>query len=172
MLSSSDANSSLIPAMSLTMQGRGQLAVYDPVIVISTQVGSCYNCLVMKINIFTFLSFLQKLILSRIVQHELVYCLAVIRSAELNIIGRKLYYLTAIYFESVCIFPLIERGFMYAPLLSSVSQKSLTEGSYLYATTCLSKWRWLEYRWGELELLPNLCIKTSELVLKLLVHKS
>lgn len=55
---SSDANSSLIPSLSLTMDGRGQLAVYDPIIVISTL-------------------------------RELVYCLAVIRSAELNIIGQN-----------------------------------------------------------------------------------
>ncbi|KAK4393891.1 Aspartyl protease family protein 1 [Sesamum angolense] len=47
---------SLIPGMSLTMDGGGQLLVYDPIIVISSP-------------------------------HELVYCLAVVKSQELNIIG-------------------------------------------------------------------------------------
>ncbi|KAJ4836909.1 hypothetical protein Tsubulata_034701 [Turnera subulata] len=54
---SPDANASLIPSISLTMKGGGHFAVYDPIIIISTQ-------------------------------SELVYCLAVVRSAELNIIGR------------------------------------------------------------------------------------
>ncbi|CAK9156957.1 unnamed protein product [Ilex paraguariensis] len=53
---SPDANTSLIPSMSLSMKGGGQFAVYDPIIVIS-------------------------------VQHDLVYCLAVVKSQELNIIG-------------------------------------------------------------------------------------
>ncbi|KAL8251437.1 hypothetical protein R6Q59_035130 [Mikania micrantha] len=53
-----DANTSLIPSMSLTMKGEGQFFIYDPVIIISTN-------------------------------HEVVYCLAVIRSAEWNIIGQN-----------------------------------------------------------------------------------
>lgn len=55
---SPDANTSLIPTVSLTMKGGGQFALSDPIIVISTQ-------------------------------HELIYCLALIRSAELNIIGQN-----------------------------------------------------------------------------------
>ncbi|KAI7750980.1 hypothetical protein M8C21_008048 [Ambrosia artemisiifolia] len=55
---SPDANTSLIPSMSLTMKGEGQFFIYDPVIIISAN-------------------------------HEVVYCLAVIRSAELNIIGQN-----------------------------------------------------------------------------------
>ncbi|XP_058185207.1 aspartyl protease family protein 1-like isoform X1 [Rhododendron vialii] len=55
---SPDSNTSLIPTVSLTMKGGGQLAIYDPVIVISTQ-------------------------------HELIYCLAFVKSAELNIIGQN-----------------------------------------------------------------------------------
>lgn len=54
-----DANSSLIPTMRLTMKGGGQFILYDPIIVISTQ------------------------------QNELVYCLAVVRSQDLNIIGQN-----------------------------------------------------------------------------------
>ncbi|GAB4847585.1 hypothetical protein Ancab_026647 [Ancistrocladus abbreviatus] len=53
-----DANTSLIPTVSLTMKGGGRFTVYDPIIVISTQ-------------------------------SELVYCLAVVKSAELNIIGQN-----------------------------------------------------------------------------------
>ncbi|KAL6274137.1 hypothetical protein ACE6H2_024829 [Prunus campanulata] len=53
---SSDANASFIPSLSLTMKGGSQFAVYDPIIVISTQ-------------------------------SELVYCLAVVKSTQLNIIG-------------------------------------------------------------------------------------
>ncbi|KAK4393887.1 Aspartyl protease family protein 1 [Sesamum angolense] len=53
---SHDMQTSLIPGMSLTMDGGGQLLVYDPIIVISSP-------------------------------HELVYCLAVVKSQELNIIG-------------------------------------------------------------------------------------
>ncbi|XP_024032810.1 aspartyl protease family protein 1-like, partial [Morus notabilis] len=55
---SPEANSSLIPSLSLTMKGGCQFAVYDPIIVISTQ-------------------------------NEIVYCLAVVKSAELNIIGQN-----------------------------------------------------------------------------------
>ncbi|KDP23963.1 hypothetical protein JCGZ_25351 [Jatropha curcas] len=55
---SPNANASLIPSMRLTMQGGGQFAISDPVIVISTQ-------------------------------NELVYCLAVVKSTELNIIGQN-----------------------------------------------------------------------------------
>ncbi|XP_062101889.1 aspartyl protease family protein 1 [Humulus lupulus] len=55
---SPDVNSSLIPSLRLTMKGGSQFAVYDPIIVISTQ-------------------------------NEIVYCLAVVKSAELNIIGQN-----------------------------------------------------------------------------------
>ncbi|ONH97178.1 hypothetical protein PRUPE_7G174000 [Prunus persica] len=55
---SSDANASFIPSLSLTMKGGSQFAVYDPIIVISTQ-------------------------------SELVYCLAVVKSTQLNIIGQN-----------------------------------------------------------------------------------
>ncbi|GAB2279416.1 hypothetical protein Dimus_014058 [Dionaea muscipula] len=54
----SDANTSLIPSISLTMGGGSRFTVYDPVIVISTQ-------------------------------SELIYCLAVVKSTELNIIGQN-----------------------------------------------------------------------------------
>lgn len=40
-MGSPGANNSLIPSMSLTMKGGGQFVVYDPIIVISTQVVSC-----------------------------------------------------------------------------------------------------------------------------------
>ncbi|KAJ7944117.1 aspartyl protease family protein 1-like [Quillaja saponaria] len=53
-----DANTSLIPSVGLTMKRGSHFAVYDPIIVISTQ-------------------------------SELVYCLAVVKSAELNIIGQN-----------------------------------------------------------------------------------
>ncbi|XP_018501822.2 aspartyl protease family protein 1-like [Pyrus x bretschneideri] len=55
---SPDANTSLIPSLSLTMKGGSQFAVYDPIIIISTQ-------------------------------SELLYCLAIVKSAELNIIGQN-----------------------------------------------------------------------------------
>ncbi|KAI4327780.1 hypothetical protein L6164_020203 [Bauhinia variegata] len=55
---SADANTSLIPSMSLTMRGGSHFAVFDPIIIISTQ-------------------------------NELVYCLAVVKSTELNIIGQN-----------------------------------------------------------------------------------
>ncbi|XP_016513357.2 aspartyl protease family protein 1 [Nicotiana tabacum] len=55
---SPDANTSLIPSLSLTMKGGGQLVVYDPIIVIS-------------------------------MQSQLVYCLAVVKSQDLNIIGQN-----------------------------------------------------------------------------------
>ncbi|XP_014508834.1 aspartyl protease family protein 1 isoform X1 [Vigna radiata var. radiata] len=55
---SPDANTSLIPSVSLTMGGGSHFAVYDPIIIISTQ-------------------------------SELVYCLAVVKSSELNIIGQN-----------------------------------------------------------------------------------
>lgn len=55
---SPDANTSLIPSVSLTMGGGSHFAVYDPIIIISTQ-------------------------------SELVYCLAVVKTAELNIIGQN-----------------------------------------------------------------------------------
>ncbi|KAJ8764457.1 hypothetical protein K2173_006197 [Erythroxylum novogranatense] len=55
---SPDENATLIPSISLAMKGGSQFAVYDPIIVISTQ-------------------------------NELVYCLAILKSAELNIIGQN-----------------------------------------------------------------------------------
>ncbi|GLU19726.1 hypothetical protein SLE2022_359590 [Rubroshorea leprosula] len=55
---SPDANASLIPSLSLTMKGGGHFAIYDPIIVISTQ-------------------------------NELVYCLAILKSTEFNIIGQN-----------------------------------------------------------------------------------
>ncbi|XP_028776608.1 aspartyl protease family protein 1 [Neltuma alba] len=55
---SSDANTNSTPSMGLTMRGGSHFAVYDPIIVISTQ-------------------------------SELVYCLAVVKSTELNIIGQN-----------------------------------------------------------------------------------
>lgn len=55
---SPDANTSLIPTISLTLKGGGQYVVYDPIIVISTQ-------------------------------HQLVYCLAVVKSQDFNIIGQN-----------------------------------------------------------------------------------
>lgn len=56
---SPDVNASLIPNMSLRMKGGSHFTVYDPIIVISTQ------------------------------QSELVYCLAVVKSMEMNIIGQN-----------------------------------------------------------------------------------
>ncbi|KAK3037142.1 hypothetical protein RJ639_031029 [Escallonia herrerae] len=53
-----DENTSLVPSMSLSVKGGGQLAIFDPIIVISTK-------------------------------QELVYCLAIIKSAETNIIGQN-----------------------------------------------------------------------------------
>ncbi|KAK3014994.1 hypothetical protein RJ639_007247 [Escallonia herrerae] len=53
-----DKNTSLVPSMSLSMKGGGQLAIFDPIIVISAK-------------------------------QELVYCLAIIKSAETNIIGQN-----------------------------------------------------------------------------------
>ncbi|CAO2827877.1 unnamed protein product [Amaranthus hypochondriacus] len=53
-----DANTSLIPTVSLSMEGGNQFMIYDPIIVISTQ-------------------------------SELVYCLAVVKSKELSIIGQN-----------------------------------------------------------------------------------
>ncbi|KAF5190752.1 aspartyl protease family protein 1-like [Thalictrum thalictroides] len=55
---SSDANSSLIPSVSLSMNGGGQFLVYDPIIVISSQ-------------------------------DEFYYCLAILKSTDLNIIGQN-----------------------------------------------------------------------------------
>ncbi|XP_015063658.1 aspartyl protease family protein 1-like isoform X1 [Solanum pennellii] len=55
---SPDENTSLIPSLSLTMSGGGQLAVNDPIIVISTQ-------------------------------NQLMYCLAIVKSDALNIIGQN-----------------------------------------------------------------------------------
>ncbi|CAL1394353.1 unnamed protein product [Linum trigynum] len=55
---SPDANASLIPSMTLTVKGGNHFAVYDPIIVISTQ-------------------------------GQLVYCLAIVKSVELNIIGQN-----------------------------------------------------------------------------------
>lgn len=86
-LCSPDANTSLIPSLSLTMKGGSQFAVYDPLIVISTQVLLC--------SYFFFpgviCRFLRMVIifLANDLQSELLYCLAIVKSAELNIIGRK-----------------------------------------------------------------------------------
>lgn len=83
MMGSPNENASLIPSVSLTMKGGSQFAVYDPIIVISTQV--LFNSRFLFItsandtNIFSPID----------MQSELVYCLAIVKSRELNIIGRK-----------------------------------------------------------------------------------
>lgn len=81
-MGSSDANSSLI---SLTMKGGSQFVVYDPIIVISTQVSLFLGYLVLLNN----LQHLLNINPTNDLQNEIVYCLAVIKSAELSIIGRK-----------------------------------------------------------------------------------
>lgn len=40
---SPDANASLTPGISLTMKGESLFPVYDPIIVISTQVACCFG---------------------------------------------------------------------------------------------------------------------------------
>ncbi|XP_073295473.1 aspartyl protease family protein 1 [Primulina huaijiensis] len=55
---SPNTNTSLIPIMSLVMDGGGQMIVHDPIVVISSP-------------------------------NELVYCLAIVKSQELNIIGQN-----------------------------------------------------------------------------------
>ncbi|KAM7257978.1 hypothetical protein ACFE04_013719 [Oxalis oulophora] len=55
---SPDSNTSMIPSVTLTMKGGSRFAVFDPIIVISTQ-------------------------------SELIYCLAVVKSSEMNIIGQN-----------------------------------------------------------------------------------
>lgn len=42
MMNSPDVNASLIPNMSLRMKGGSHFTVYDPIIVISTQVVFCF----------------------------------------------------------------------------------------------------------------------------------
>lgn len=83
---SPDANTSLIPSLSLTMKGGSQFAVYDPIIVISTQVLLCSYFFPSVICHFLRMVII---LLANDLQSELLYCLAVVKSAELNIIGRK-----------------------------------------------------------------------------------
>lgn len=88
MMDSPNANASLIPSMSLTMKGGSHFAVYDPTIVISTQVLFQY----VFCGYFSYISCLSShgiKFLSSYRQSELVYCLAIVKSRELNIIGRK-----------------------------------------------------------------------------------
>ena len=86
MACSPDANASLIPSMSLTMKGGSHFPVYDPIIVISTQVVSCSWTFFF---LFFTLKIALKILISNDLQSKLVYCLAVVKSTELNIIGRK-----------------------------------------------------------------------------------
>lgn len=81
---SSEANASLIPSLSLTMKGNSHFTINDPIIVISTEV----------IHSSSLCSFLYHFLSSstedlHFSQGELVYCLAIVKSSELNIIGRK-----------------------------------------------------------------------------------
>jgi hypothetical protein len=66
------------------MGGGSRFTVYDPIIIISTQVAlkSTYLTIV---KLWGYIHITNMLLL----QSELVYCLAVVKSAELNIIGRK-----------------------------------------------------------------------------------
>ena len=71
------------------MKGGSQFEVYNPIIVISTQVMFCifliYFYLVLAKNSGKKLC----IVMANDLQSELVYCLAVVQSSELNIIGRK-----------------------------------------------------------------------------------
>lgn len=72
------------------MKGGGQFAIYDPIIVISSLVGLPLPYLFKIASVILFISVNIKFcFVSLVMQHELVYCLGVIKSAELNIIGRK-----------------------------------------------------------------------------------
>lgn len=84
---SSDVNSSLIPTLSLTMIGESRFTVYDPIIVISTRVVCfffpLFLFLVLTYNVFEVLN------CPNYMQGDIIYCLAVVKSSEMNIIGRK-----------------------------------------------------------------------------------
>lgn len=90
---SNEANASLIPSLSLTMKGNSHFTINDPIIVISTEV---------ILSLFTSFAIVPCLLqlnfhlcadtysFSVFSQGELVYCLAIVKSSELNIIGRKI----------------------------------------------------------------------------------
>lgn len=94
---SSDANASFIPSLSLTMKGGSQFAVYDPIIVISTQVMLCFFTPVLFVVLPRRVI---NILLAVDLQSELVYCLAVVKSTQLNIIGRKSFALQLILIHS------------------------------------------------------------------------
>lgn len=48
---SPDANASLTPGISLTMKGGSPFPVYDPIIVISTEVACCFCCVACVISL-------------------------------------------------------------------------------------------------------------------------
>ncbi len=88
MMGSPNANATLIPSMGLTMKGGSQFSVYDPIIVISTQV------MFSSWFLFSIISIVyQQIILNTFpandMQSGVVYCLAIVKSTELSIIGRK-----------------------------------------------------------------------------------
>jgi hypothetical protein len=66
------------------MGGGSRFTVYDPIIIISTQV-ALKSTYLTNVKIWGYIHITNMLLL----QSELVYCLAVVKSAELNIIGRK-----------------------------------------------------------------------------------
>lgn len=88
MTCSPNANASLIPSMSLTMKGESQFTVYDPIIVISTPVMFSSWFLFSTIFVVQQQAILNTF-LPNDMQSELVYCLAIVKGTELNIIGRK-----------------------------------------------------------------------------------
>lgn len=77
------------------MKGGGHFAVSDPVIVISTQVIFCRY--LFSITCVVYVTQIVNIFHSIYLQSELVYCLAVVKSAELNIIGRECYIFELVY---------------------------------------------------------------------------
>ncbi|XVF15968.1 hypothetical protein REPUB_Repub09cG0201600 [Reevesia pubescens] len=77
-------------SMSLTMKGGSHFPVYDPIIVISTQLVSWSWTFFLRS--FFLLFFTLKIALNNFsndLQSKLVYCLAVVKSTKLNIIGQN-----------------------------------------------------------------------------------
>lgn len=85
-------NANFVPSMSSTMKGGDQFAVHDPTIVISTQLTSSIMQMISQISyVLWIVTNTTVQLFAAVLQETLLYCLAIVKDAGINIIGRNIH---------------------------------------------------------------------------------
>lgn len=87
MCSSNDSSTIRVPNISMKTEGGGMFSVSEPGLVVSLQVLPL--SILCKFDILVTVLMYFCIHLSIVQENEFVYCLAVVKSSKLNIIGRK-----------------------------------------------------------------------------------